>query len=52
MSFSKENRLNTLKGISFVALFALASMYLAEFKWVAELRISPFDYCDCCGYCL
>ena len=31
MSFSKENRADTISGIWFVALFAMASVYLSEF---------------------
>lgn len=41
MSFSKEHRASTLSGILFVALFALASMYLAEIPWLMKAGISP-----------
>ncbi len=41
MAFSKENRANTFSGILFVALFAMAATYLAEFKVFKELGISP-----------
>ncbi len=41
MAFSKENRANTLSGILFVALFAMAATYLAGFKFFKELGISP-----------
>ncbi len=41
MSFSKEHRASTLSGILFVALFALASMYLAEIPWLVKAGISP-----------
>lgn len=40
MPFSKENRSHTLNGILFVALFAFASLYLAEIAWVAHAGIS------------
>lgn len=41
MAFSRENRANTLSGIWFVALFAMASVYLNEFALFRELGISP-----------
>ena len=41
MAFSKENRGHTLSGILFVALFAMAATYLAEFKFFKDLGISP-----------
>lgn len=41
MAFSKENRLNTLSGIWFVALFAMASVYLSEFAIFQNLGLSP-----------
>ena len=37
----KENFFNTLNGIWFVALFALAAMYLAQFSLFKNLEISP-----------
>lgn len=40
MVFSKEHRGPTLSGILFVALFALASMYLAEMPWLMKAGIS------------
>lgn len=40
MSFSKENLTHTLNGVLFVALFALASMYLAEISWIMRVGIS------------
>ncbi len=41
MAFSKKNRANTLSGIWFVALFAMASVYLSEFAIFQNLGISP-----------
>ncbi len=41
MAFSKENRANTLSGILFVALFAMAATYLAQFSIFKDLGISP-----------
>jgi len=41
MSFSKDNRANTLNGILFVALLAMAATYLAELSFFKELAISP-----------
>ncbi|CAN5262339.1 YeiH family protein [soil metagenome] len=41
MPFSKENLAYTLNGILFVALFAIASLYLAEMPWMAHSGISP-----------
>ncbi len=40
MSFTKENRASTLSGVLFVALFALGSMYLAEFSWLVKAGMS------------
>ena len=39
--FNKENRLNTLNGIWFTALFALASMYLSNIPLFKQYAISP-----------
>lgn len=41
MSFSKNNKTNTLNGLLFVALFAMAATYLAEFSFFKQLAISP-----------
>ncbi|MFT5836222.1 MAG: putative integral membrane protein (TIGR00698 family) [Sulfurimonas sp.] len=41
MNFSKHNRHNTLNGILFVALFAMASMYISDFSFFKHLSISP-----------
>ncbi len=41
MAFSKENRADTLSGIWFVALFAMASVYLSEFAIFQNNGISP-----------
>ena len=41
MSFSKENRADTIIGIWFVALFAMASVYLSEFAIFQKMGISP-----------
>jgi uncharacterized integral membrane protein (TIGR00698 family) len=41
MAFSKQNRPNTLNGILFVALFAVAASYIAEFPFFQHLGISP-----------
>lgn len=40
MSFSKENRSHTINGIFFVSIFALASVHLAEYPWLAKAGIS------------
>jgi uncharacterized integral membrane protein (TIGR00698 family) len=40
MSFAKENRVHTLNGLLFVLLFALSSMYLAQFPWVIKSGIN------------
>lgn len=40
MSFSQPHRPHTLNGILFVALFAFASLYLAEIAWIAKAGIS------------
>ncbi len=40
MPFAKEHRAATLSGILFVALFALASLYLAEMPWLAQAGMS------------
>lgn len=40
MSFAKEDRVHTLNGLLFVLLFALSSMYLAEFPWVIKSGIN------------
>jgi len=39
--FSKENRVNTLNGILFVALFALAAMQIASLPGIKHLGLSP-----------
>jgi len=39
--FSKENRGNTLNGILFVALFALAAMQIASLPVIKHLGLSP-----------
>jgi len=41
MSFSKKQRPNTLNGVLFVALFAVAASYIAEFPFFQHLGISP-----------
>jgi len=41
MAFSKGNRANTLNGLLFVALLAMASTYMAEFSFFKQLAISP-----------
>lgn len=41
MVFLKDNRANTLNGILFVALLAMAATYLAELSFFKELAISP-----------
>lgn len=41
MAFSKENRADTFSGIWFVALFAFASMYIADMKAVKAIGLSP-----------
>jgi len=41
MPFSAKNRLDTLNGILFVALFALAAKYLSGFPVIRHLQISP-----------
>ncbi len=41
MPFSSTNRSNTLNGILFVALFALAAKYIASFPVIRHLQISP-----------
>jgi len=41
MAFSKNNRQNTLNGILFVALFAMASVYISDFTFFKNLSISP-----------
>jgi uncharacterized integral membrane protein (TIGR00698 family) len=41
MPFSKENRAYTLNGLLFVALFAIASLYISEMPWMAHTGISP-----------
>lgn|SRR3990167_2804945 len=40
MPFSKKNRAHTLNGLVFVALFAFASLYLAEMSWAVKSGIS------------
>lgn len=40
MTFAKEHRAATLSGILFVALFALASLYLAEMSWLIKAGIN------------
>ncbi len=39
--FKKQNRANTLSGILFVALFAMAATYIAEFQFFRSYGISP-----------
>jgi uncharacterized integral membrane protein (TIGR00698 family) len=39
--FNKENRVNTLNGILFVALFSTAAMYIAAVPIIHKLGISP-----------
>ncbi len=41
MAFSKNNRTNTLNGLLFVALLAMAATYLSEFSFFQQLGISP-----------
>jgi len=41
MAFSKDNRANTLNGLLFVALLAMAATYLAKFSFFKQLAISP-----------
>lgn len=41
MAFSKEKRADTISGIWFVALFAMASVYLSEFALFQNMGISP-----------
>jgi uncharacterized integral membrane protein (TIGR00698 family) len=38
---SKENRVDTIKGVFFVSLFALSATYLANFDFFKNLGISP-----------
>lgn len=39
--FDKENRINTLSGILFVALFAMSATYISQFQIFKNLAISP-----------
>ena len=39
--FSKERRADTINGILFVALFALAATQISQWQWVDQLGISP-----------
>ncbi len=41
MFFSKENRLNTLLGVSFISVFALFSQWISERQAVKALGFSP-----------
>ncbi|MBT8763681.1 YeiH family putative sulfate export transporter [Desulfohalobiaceae bacterium Ax17] len=41
MAFSAKNRANTLNGVWFVALFAIAALYLSELPGFRHLGISP-----------
>lgn len=41
MAFSKNNRIDTLNGLLFVALLAMAATYLAELSFFKQLAISP-----------
>jgi uncharacterized integral membrane protein (TIGR00698 family) len=41
MAFSKDNRANTFNGLLFVALLAMAAIYMAEFSFFKQLAISP-----------
>jgi len=41
MAFSKDKRVNTLNGLLFVALLAMAATYLAELSFFKQLGISP-----------
>ena len=39
--FSKENRANTLNGLLFVALFALAAIQIANLPMIKDIGLSP-----------
>jgi len=39
--FSKENRADTLNGVLFVTLFALAATQISQWQWVHQWGISP-----------
>ena len=39
--FSKAKRADSINGILFVALFALAAMQISQWQWVHQLAISP-----------
>jgi len=39
--FSSDKRADTLNGILFVTLFALAAMQISQWRWVHQLAISP-----------
>ncbi len=39
--FSKPRRADTINGILFVALFALAAMQISQWQWLQQLAISP-----------
>ncbi len=39
--FSKAKRADSINGILFVALFALAAMQMSQWQWVHQLAISP-----------
>ncbi|NOX16695.1 MAG: YeiH family putative sulfate export transporter [Chlorobi bacterium] len=41
MPFSKENRVSTLNGILFVALFSTSAMFIADYPFLKSLAISP-----------
>lgn len=40
MSFSSEDRIHTIHGLLFVALFALSSLYLSGFAWPIKIGIN------------
>ena len=41
MPFFRKDRVSTLNGIFFVALFAIASIYISRIPWIQALDISP-----------
>jgi len=41
MAFTRKNRPNTLNGILFVALFAIAAKYMSEWQFFQKMAISP-----------
>jgi hypothetical protein len=50
LSNKRDNFLNTLNGIWFVAWFALAAMYLAQFPLFKNLERSRYDTDLCSAY--